>query len=71
MRSLSTQTRIGNEYGHARFFAVVTGATDGIGKEFAFQLAKAGFNILLVSRTAEKLKTVAAEIGELSFHEDV
>ena len=49
-------------------WAVVTGATDGIGKEFAFQLAKAGFNILLVSRTADKLKTVAADIGELFVH---
>lgn len=43
---------------------VITGATDGIGKEFAIQLAKAGFNILLVSRSPEKLGAVAAEIGE-------
>lgn len=43
---------------------VVTGATDGIGKEFALQLARAGFNILLVSRTEEKLKVVAGEIGK-------
>lgn len=42
---------------------VVTGATDGIGKEFAFQLAKAGFNILLVSRAETKLNAVAEEIG--------
>ena len=44
-------------------FSVVTGATDGIGKEFALQLAKAGFNILLVSRSEEKLKATAEEIG--------
>lgn len=42
---------------------MVTGATDGIGKEFALQLAKAGFNVVLASRTAEKLKAVAIEIG--------
>ena len=42
---------------------VVTGATDGIGKEFAFQLAKKGFNILLVSRSKEKLGNVASELG--------
>ena len=42
---------------------VVTGASDGIGKEYALQLAKAGFNILLVSRTAEKLESVASEIS--------
>ncbi|SJX64896.1 related to 17-beta-hydroxysteroid dehydrogenase [Sporisorium reilianum f. sp. reilianum] len=43
-------------------WAVVTGATDGIGREFALQLAKKGFNILLVSRSPEKLGTVAAEV---------
>lgn len=42
---------------------VITGATDGIGKEFALQLAKAGFNILLVSRNEDKLRVVAGEIG--------
>lgn len=41
----------------------MTGATDGIGREFAFQLAKAGFNVFLASRTAEKLQAVANEIG--------
>lgn len=43
-------------------WAVVTGATDGIGKEFALQLAKKGFNVLLASRTAAKLESVAQEI---------
>lgn len=43
-------------------WAVVTGATDGIGREFSLQLAKKGFNILLVSRSPEKLGAVAAEI---------
>ncbi|KAK0547805.1 hypothetical protein OC846_003829 [Tilletia horrida] len=43
-------------------WAVVTGATDGIGYEFALQLAKAGFNVFLASRSAEKLGKVAAEI---------
>ncbi|THG98491.1 hypothetical protein EW145_g7420 [Phellinidium pouzarii] len=43
-------------------WAVVTGATDGIGKEFALQLAKAGYNIFLVSRSEEKLNVAAEEI---------
>lgn len=43
-------------------WAVVTGATDGIGREFALQLSRKGFNILLVSRSPEKLGSVAAEI---------
>ncbi|UZJ56285.1 hypothetical protein CBS101457_005605 [Exobasidium rhododendri] len=43
-------------------WAIVTGATDGIGREFALQLARAGFSILLASRSAEKLAKVASEI---------
>lgn len=43
---------------------VITGATDGIGKEFALQLAKKKFNVFLISRTASKLEAVAEEIGK-------
>ncbi|KAK8726956.1 hypothetical protein OTU49_010158 [Cherax quadricarinatus] len=48
------------EYGGR--WAVVTGATDGIGKAYATELAKNGMNIILVSRTQEKLENVAQEI---------
>ena len=41
---------------------MVTGASDGIGAEFARQLARAGFNIALVSRTASKLGALAADL---------
>jgi 17beta-estradiol 17-dehydrogenase / very-long-chain 3-oxoacyl-CoA reductase len=44
-------------------WAVVTGASDGIGKEFALQLAAAGFNILLVARNEAALTSVATEIA--------
>lgn len=44
---------------------MVTGATDGIGKAYAKQLAQQGVNIVLVSRTQSKLESVAAEIGKL------
>jgi len=37
-------------------WAVVTGASDGIGRAFAEKLAKRGFNIVMISRTASKLK---------------
>lgn len=43
-------------------WAVVTGASDGIGKEYAIQLAKKGLNVVLVSRTLSKLETIAEEI---------
>ena len=44
---------------------VITGATDGIGREFALQLGKAGFNIFLASRSPDKLNAVAAELGDI------
>lgn len=43
-------------------WAVVTGASDGIGKAFAIALAKKGFNIVLASRTKAKLDAVAEQI---------
>lgn len=43
-------------------WAVVTGATDGIGKAFAFQLAAKGLNLILISRSQAKLETVSLEI---------
>ncbi|KAI8139359.1 hypothetical protein BJV82DRAFT_521873 [Fennellomyces sp. T-0311] len=45
-------------------WAVVTGATDGIGKEFAEQLAKNKFNVLFISRTQSKLDAIAKEVGD-------
>ncbi|KAI3720379.1 hypothetical protein L6452_21295 [Arctium lappa] len=44
-------------------WAIVTGATDGIGKAFAFQLAQKGLNLILVSRNLTKLKGVSDEIS--------
>ncbi|XP_040844668.1 testosterone 17-beta-dehydrogenase 3 [Ochotona curzoniae] len=43
-------------------WAVVTGAGDGIGKAYSLQLAKQGLNVVLISRTLEKLQAVATEI---------
>uniref|UniRef100_A0A8C8ZD63 17beta-estradiol 17-dehydrogenase n=1 Tax=Prolemur simus TaxID=1328070 RepID=A0A8C8ZD63_PROSS len=43
-------------------WAVITGAGDGIGKAYSFELAKHGFNIVLISRTLEKLQDIATEI---------
>ena len=39
-------------------WAVITGASDGIGKGYAFELAKRGFNIVLVGRNKSKLEQV-------------
>jgi 17beta-estradiol 17-dehydrogenase / very-long-chain 3-oxoacyl-CoA reductase len=42
----------------------VTGATDGIGKAYAFAFAKQGLNVVLISRTEAKLKEVQTEIKQ-------
>ncbi|KAI8520742.1 hypothetical protein Bbelb_004960 [Branchiostoma belcheri] len=47
---------------YAGRWAVVTGSTDGIGKAYAEQLAARGLNIVLISRSKDKLEAVAAEI---------
>ncbi|XP_057964360.1 very-long-chain 3-oxoacyl-CoA reductase 1-like [Malania oleifera] len=43
-------------------WAVVTGPTDGIGKGFAFELARKGLNMVLVGRNPSKLKDVSDSI---------
>jgi len=50
------------DFGPKGSWAIVTGASDGIGKEFSIQLAQKGFNLVLVSRTHTKLQTLAQEI---------
>lgn len=42
--------------------ALVTGATSGIGRRFAVQLAKAGADVAVVGRRRERLAEVGAEI---------
>ncbi|ANB13575.1 ketoreductase [Sugiyamaella lignohabitans] len=47
-----------------RAWAIVTGATAGIGEQFAHQLAAKGFNVGIISRTTGKLETVQKELQE-------
>uniref|UniRef100_A0A8C3S260 Hydroxysteroid 17-beta dehydrogenase 3 n=1 Tax=Chelydra serpentina TaxID=8475 RepID=A0A8C3S260_CHESE len=47
-------------------WAVVTGAGDGIGKAYSLELAKRGLNIVMISRTLEKLQKVATEIEQVT-----
>jgi len=44
---------------------MVTGASEGIGREFARQLAKHGFVITVVARNEERLKELCDELGDV------
>ncbi|XP_034098762.2 hydroxysteroid dehydrogenase-like protein 1 [Drosophila albomicans] len=55
-KRLSLKERFGS-------WAAVTGSSDGIGKEYAKELARNGINVVLIARNEEKLKTVAKEIS--------
>lgn len=52
-------TRLSSRYGP---WAVVTGASDGIGLAFARELARAGLHLVLVARRGEALDLVAREL---------
>jgi 17beta-estradiol 17-dehydrogenase / very-long-chain 3-oxoacyl-CoA reductase len=65
-RNLNTYAKYGNGVGREiqenRTWALVTGASDGLGLSYCHELASRGFNIILLSRTKSKLEKVAAEI---------
>jgi len=50
----------GRKYGH---WAVVTGASDGIGKAFAESLARSGFNLVIAARRKDVLADLATNLS--------
>lgn len=44
--------------------ALITGASSGIGRDMAINLASRGYNLVLVARDEEKLNQISKELGE-------
>ncbi|XP_050079058.1 inactive hydroxysteroid dehydrogenase-like protein 1 [Anopheles maculipalpis] len=59
LKQLIFRQKLSKRYGK---WAVITGASDGIGKGYAHYLARQGMAIVLVARNEAKLTKVAAEI---------
>ena len=45
-------------------YAIVTGASSGIGEEFARQLSAAGVNVVMVARRKDRLDALSAELSQ-------
>jgi 17beta-estradiol 17-dehydrogenase / very-long-chain 3-oxoacyl-CoA reductase len=56
--------RLAERFGSGSW-ALITGASDGLGKAFAQDLARYGFNLILVSRTQSKLDRLKDEMQTL------
>lgn len=52
-------------------WALITGASVGIGREFALQLAASGHNLVLVSRSQSDLEAVAAETAKFGAQSEI
>jgi shikimate 5-dehydrogenase len=49
---------------HKKGWALITGGSDGIGKEYALLLAKSGFNIAVTGRSESKLASFKKELED-------
>ena len=47
-------------------YVLITGASSGLGSDFAILAAKAGLNTVLVARREDKLKEIASELRKIS-----
>ena len=54
-KKFGTSINCFDKYGHKNTWALVTGGSDGIGLEISQQLARQGFNILMIGRDRAKM----------------
>lgn len=57
-----TSVDMKKKYGKAGDWAVVTGASEGIGQAMSLDLARRGFNVFAIARTKSKLDALVSEI---------
>src|SRR6267154_1537703 len=60
---MKTPSKFAKQFGP---WALVTGASSGIGAEFVRQLAAEGFNVALAARRGNLLQTLAEDVGRNS-----
>ncbi|KAG5468090.1 hypothetical protein LSCM1_02059 [Leishmania martiniquensis] len=60
-----TSVNMKRRYAAAGDWAVVTGATEGIGYAMALDLGRRGFNVCVIARTLSKLEGVVEELKQL------
>jgi 17beta-estradiol 17-dehydrogenase / very-long-chain 3-oxoacyl-CoA reductase len=48
-------------------WAIITGCTHGIGLAYARELAKRGFNLILIARNDDLLQKVSINLGTITF----
>ena len=52
-------------------WAVISGATNELGKEFATQLCKNGFNLVLIDENQESLEGLKTHVKDLGYNVEV